>query len=71
VAREIWLLCAQLDISLQVSHIAGADLTTSADALSRMHLGQPFASRVDSLLSSQRIKLTKVPNKLFTLDTDI
>jgi hypothetical protein len=71
VAREIWLLCAQLDISLQVSHIAGADLTASADALSRMHLGQPFASRVDSLLSSQRIKLTKVPNKLFTLDTDI
>jgi hypothetical protein len=71
VAREIWLLCAQQDITLQVSHIAGAQLTASADALSRMHLGAPFTERAQQFLSNSNITLSSVPPSLFHTSTDI
>jgi hypothetical protein len=71
VAREIWLLCAQQDITLAVSHIAGAQLTASADALSRMHLGAPFNERAQQFLSTSNITLSSVPPSLFHTSTDI
>jgi hypothetical protein len=71
VAREIWLLCAQHDINLQVSHIAGAQLTASADALSRLHLGAPFSDRAQQFLSTSNITLSSVPSSLFHTSTDI
>ena len=71
IAREIWLLCAQQDISLQVSHIAGAQLTQSADALSRLHLGPPYSQCVDMFLSKASISLSPVPTTLFNISTDI
>ena len=71
VAREIWLITAQLDITLKVSHVPGAQLTYSADALSRLHLGVPYSQRVKRLLSSASISLTPVPSTLFQLSTNI
>jgi hypothetical protein len=48
-AREIWLVTARYDIDLSVHHVAGEQLTASADALSRCHLGAPYQQRVDGL----------------------
>jgi hypothetical protein len=71
IAREIWLLCAKLDIQLQVSHIPGEQLTKSADALSRLHLGAPFQRRVEDFLSTNNIHLSPVPASFFDTSADI
>jgi hypothetical protein len=71
IAREIWLLCAKQDICLTVSHIAGAELTKSADALSRMHLGPPFSQRAEEFISAANITLSPVPVSSFHTSTDI
>jgi hypothetical protein len=71
IAREIWLLCAKWDISLQVSHIPGEQLTKSADALSRLHLGSPYYQRAQDFLTSNDITLSPIPDHLFDTSSDI
>ena len=52
-AREVWITCATWDITLVVGHIPGAQLATTADALSHWHLGQTFKNKVASLLTAK------------------
>ena len=70
-AREIWQTCTQWDITLTVSHIPGAHLQETANALSRYHLGQPYQDRVSSLIADKGISLHSVPDHLFTLSDDV
>ena len=41
-ARELLLSCAEFDIILGLSHMAGEDLTLTVDGLSRWHIGQHY-----------------------------
>ena len=38
--RQLWLVCAQYDIMLDIGHVEGKSLLVSADELSRQHLGK-------------------------------
>ena len=48
--REMWLICAQADITLAVSHVLIESLTDSADALSSYHMAQVYKDTVQSLV---------------------
>ena len=44
--HQLWLTCASHDITLEVGHIPGEFLTSSADTLSQWHTGQQFQDRL-------------------------
>ena len=52
VAREVIMLIHAADAKLTVEHVDGSSLTSTADALSRGHLGSPFSDRVQLLVES-------------------
>jgi hypothetical protein len=60
-AREAWLTAALHDITLEVRHIPGEQLSDTADALSRQHLGGQFRDKVEHLRSTgiQMVALNK------------
>jgi hypothetical protein len=68
-AREIWLICTSFDINLTVTHVPGQSLEATADALSRLHMGEPFISRVENLLASRKLAMITVPDSIFSLDS--
>jgi hypothetical protein len=70
-AREVWLLCATHTIDIKCHHIPGLQLTDSADALSRMHLGEAYRKRVAQLLSSSSLSLIPVPLHCFELSSSV
>jgi hypothetical protein len=70
-AREVWLLCAQHTIDIKCHHIPGEQLTASADALSRMHMGEVYSKRVGALLRSNNLSLVKVPPHCFELHSSV
>ena len=70
-AREVWLLCAKHSIDIKCHHIPGEQLTASADALSRMHLGEVYRKRVADLVLSNKLSLLKVPSHCFKLTSSV
>ena len=55
--QQLWLICAELDITLNMSHIPCEQLTMSIDTLSYWHMGQHYKDCVHSLV--QDIGLSK------------
>ena len=70
-AREAWLLTAKQGITLVVNHIAGEELTTSADALSRWHTGDIFKKRVTTLQQLHDVSLVHLQPASFRLSPDL
>ena len=64
VIREISLLCAAYDIQLHVQHVSGTSLEDTADALSRVSLGDKYIQRVQAL-SKQGIVIHPYPDLFF------
>ena len=69
--RDIWLTCAVWDVTLAMGHVSGISLTSTADALSRWHLGQTYKDRVGVLLKDNDITCINVPDELFHLSNDV
>ena len=69
--KEVWLTCTAWDITLAMGHVSGASLESTADALSRWHLGQPYQARMDRLLATHAITCISVPGELFHLSQDL
>ena len=60
---------AAWDVTLAVGHVLEGSLTSTADALSRWHLGQPYKDRVGILLKDD-ISCINVPDELVYLSDD-
>ena len=58
-AQDVCLMCALWDITLAVSHIPGAQLRDTADALSSWHLSKVYRDRVTSLVQVKSITSTQ------------
>ena len=69
-AREIWLSCVLHDITLTFTYTARDSLISTADALSRCHLGGVCRYRVHQLLRSG-VHINTVPDAMFSLSTDL
>lgn len=67
-AREVWLICAQKNISLLVEHKAGV-LLQDADSLSREHLSAQFKAKVEKIAKSHT--RLNVSQELFNLTNKI
>jgi hypothetical protein len=71
IAREIWLLAASHDMHLEVTHIAGEQLTDSADALSRWHTAPRFEAKAREYLHEHGAHLIEIPEEAFFIDSDL
>jgi hypothetical protein len=70
-ARELWLVTALHDIDLAVEHIAGDHLSSTADALSRHHLGPLYRSRVEELVTTHRVTIVPPQAAIFNLSSSL
>ena len=69
-AREIWLSCALHDIILTCRHTPSDSLISTADVLSRCHLGSIYQDRVHEFVRS-RVQIKTVPDAMFSLSRDL
>ena len=69
-ARELWMACAVHDITLTFTHTPGDSLVSTADALSRYHLGGVYQDRVQRLVRAG-VKILTVSDELFSLSADL
>lgn len=58
-AKALWLLCAEFDIMLGVSHTPIENLTLMADALKHWHMDQLYNDDVNQLVQDRRIELKR------------
>jgi hypothetical protein len=58
-------------MQLEVTHIAGEQLTDSADALSRWHTAPRFEQRARAYLSEHGAHLIDIPEEAFFIDSDL
>jgi hypothetical protein len=70
-ARHIWLVSAQHQLELCVVHEPGANLTFTADALSRRHLGLTFERRAAQLIHERALTVRPIDPQLFLLNSDM
>ena len=66
-AHHMWLVCAEHQIELNVIHEPGAQLTHTADALSRLHLGPVYEYRVVTLVAQRQLTFRPIHSSLFQL----
>ena len=64
-ARELWLLSARHQFHLSVTHVPGEQLLTTADALSRFHLGPQFRNLVDTLIEHHGVTIMDTQPAMF------
>jgi hypothetical protein len=69
-ARELWLLAALHQFTIEVVHIPGEQLLESADALSRAHTGEHFKLLADKYCADRDIKYVELSQDLFNLPMD-
>jgi hypothetical protein len=67
----MWLVAATHDLELQVTHIPGEQLTSSADALSRWHTAPVFQQRAQQYIDEHGLQLIDVPEEAFFVDSDL
>ena len=67
VLSSLWLICAEWDITLGVTHIPGEDLTASVNALSCWHMGQHYKGHVHSSVHDREIRLVIIAPDAFCL----
>ena len=63
--HEIWLQCAQYEVTLGLSHTPGAALDGTADTPNHWHLAQVYRNRVDKLVQENSITIVNVSRELF------
>ena len=66
-AQQIWLVCTSNDITMAGGHIAWELLISSADALSRWHMGQQYKDHVNMLIKDKGENIISVPPDAFVL----
>ena len=65
--RHVWLTCAQHQVDLNVIHEPGVNLTATAYALSRRHLGPVYDRRAQQLIKDCSLTVRSNGPELFQL----